>query len=269
MAQPTYSGALLRAAGAHFSSRPPVPGVNPEHTQPDPDPDPFSPQVEAQPAPGDVWQPDDLPRHTEMVVRDRPHWAYLEAPVPTNVPREVAGLATTARMLENHGRVDFRPDQYAPYKHASQGRTIEFCPGRMPQVAGESTGPGTEYLMMGRNGYDVTNQPNEVYQGDAANVGRYRLGMRIEDFGLYEFHTQQGQDAWLRAYSGLEPMFPTDKPRVPDSAPYTPNSSGTTTWTLNQWQLPSFFSLPSETSMTDQMVADESADPGFSDGGRM
>lgn len=266
-----YSGSLVRSA--HFAFRPPVPGVNPEHERPDPDPDPFTPMQEGvQPAAFDVWQPADVSVHTEMQQRPISHWGHLQAPVPSSVPSEVAGIAATARMIATHSAVDYRPDVYVPYKHADQGRIIEWTPGREPWQAGESVPDESAYLQAGRNAYDRTNEPNEVYGGDAPNVGRYRLGNRTEDFGVYEFWTKQGQDAELRAYTGLEPAFPVDKPRVEDSAPYTPNSSGTQTWTLDAFQVPSMFGLPSETASTDYEAATEGsywAPSGFDDGGRM
>lgn len=254
-----YSGALTRAA--HFSFRPPVPGINPEHEHPEPDPDPFSPAPQAASQPGDVWQPADLPTYTAMQLADRPHWTPLEAPLPSSVPVGIAGEEATRRMLANHMHIDYRPNTYAPYKHATQGRSIEFVEGRRPGAM------PAEALMMGTNSYDATNAPSEVYGGD-----RYRLGTQIQDFGRYEFWTKQGQDANLRGYTGLEPAFPVDKPRVPDSAPYTPNSSGTTTWTLDSFQSPSMFGLPSETAVTDyQATVDALPDQGsqFDDGGRL
>lgn len=268
MAHSPYSGSLVRSA--HFAFRPPVPGVNPEHERPDPDPDPFSPEPEGvQPAAFDVWQPSDPSVHTEMQQRPFSHWGYLQAPVPSNVPSETAGIAATARMLANHMQVDYRPDTYVPYKHATQGRSIEFVRGRGSMESGEQITDDMAYLVMGTNAYDRTNQPSEVYSADE---GRYRLGDRIDDFGMYEFWTLQGQDAELRAYSGLSPDFPVDKPRVEDSAPYTPNSSGTTTWTLDSFQVPSLFGLQSETALTDHEAAEAGAyfDPSaFDDGGRM
>lgn len=271
MAQSAYSGALVRSA--HFASRPPVPGINPEHLKPDPDPDPFQPAPEGvQPAAYDVWQPEDVSVHTEMQDRPVSHWAHLQPPVPSSVPGETAGIATTARMIANHAQVDYRPNSYAPYKHAEQGRLIEFTPGRMPWQSGESVPDESAYLQAGTNAYDRTNQPNEVYAGDEPNVGRYRLGNRIEDFGLYEYWTKQGLDTELRAYTGLQPQFPVDKPRIEDSAPYTPNSSGTATWVLDAFQVPSHFALGSETSLTDyetQQTQDYWDGGGFEDGGRL
>lgn len=266
-----YTGALTRSA--HFAFRPPVPGINPDHEHPAPEPDPFNPAPEGagQGVQGDVWQPADLPVHTEMRIGPRPHVTPLEPPVPSNVHRSTADLAATARMLANHSVQDFRPDTRPVYKHASQGRTLDYTPGRMPTDAGITVPDGASFLVAGKNAFDYTNVPNEVYAGDEANVGRYRLGQRIEDFGRYEFWTKQGQDAQLRAYVGLQPDFPVDKPRIENAAPYTPNSAGTATWVQNQWQTPSMFALPSETALTDYQAATNQASDagGFDDGGRM
>jgi hypothetical protein len=271
LATSPYSGALVRSA--HYSFRPPVPGINPEHEHPAPDPDPFSPPPEGAGtgARGDVWQPGDLPVHTDMVVAQRLHDTPLQPPVPSNVHQDQANLATTARMLANHGVVEYRPDKYAPYKHADQGRDIDWYTGRPSRDAGITVPDNASFLVAGKNAFDFTNQPNEVYTGDAPNVGRYRLQANQQDFGLYRFWTKQGQDGWLRAYAGLQPDFPVDKPRVPDSAPYTPNSSGTTTWLQSQWQVPSIFGLPSETASTDYQIAAAQAEAsgGFDDGGRL
>lgn len=251
MAELPYSGAAMRAA--HFAFRPPVPGINPEHEKPDPDPDPFQPPVvaEAGAVAGDVFQPEDYAVHTEMQDRPVSHWGFLQAPVPSSVPSEVAGIAAAARMIANHSCVDYRPDQYPVYKHASQGRTIDDRAARESAYAGQSVSDDMAYLVMGRNAYDQTNEPNEVYGGDAANVGRYRLGLNITDFGQYEFWTKQGQDSELRAYTGLVPALPVDKPRVENSAPYTPNSSGTTNFLTPAFQIPSMFAVQSETTLTD------------------
>lgn len=255
MAEMAYSGALTRAA--HYAFRPPVPGINPEHEKPDPDPDPFQPTPQGvQAAEFDVYQGEDVSVHTEMQARPFSHWGYLQAPVPSSVPTERAGIETTTRMLANHSQVDFRPDQYPVYRHADEGRQIEFETGRGSTDSGETISDDMAYLVMGTNAYDATNQPNEVYSADQ---GRYRLGTRIVDFGLYQFWTKQGQDAELRAYTGLTPAMPVDKPRVENSAPYTPNSSGTTRWTLDAFQVPSMFGLSSETAVTDYEAAGSEA----------
>jgi hypothetical protein len=271
MADTPYTGALMRSA--HFAFRPPVPGINPEHEHPQAEPDPFDPKPEGAgvPAPGDVWQPQDLPVHTEWVVGPRPHDTPLQPPVPSNVHQDQANNATTARMLANHSREEYRPDRYPPYKHASQGATVDWYTGRMPRDAGITVGEEAAFLVMGKNAFDQTNAPNEVYTGAPANVGRYRVQDNQQQFGEYTFWTKQGQDAYLRAYEDLSPQFPADKPRVPDSAPYTPNSSGTTTWLQSQWQVPSLFGLPSETATTDYQLAATAPDAsgGFDDGGRL
>jgi hypothetical protein len=248
MADQAYSGSLMRAA--HFAFRPPVPGVNPEHEHPNPDPDPFSPPPPADPngVQGDVFQPEDISAHTEMRQDVIDHWGHLQAPVPSSVPREVAGIAATTRMLANHGQVLYRPDTYAPYKHANQGRSITFTDGRLPWQAGESVPEDMAYLVMGKNAYDQTQQPNEVYSADQ---GRYRMGVGITDFGLYESFQKVGQDAELRAYTGLTPdLNPIDKPVVQNPAPYTPATAGAS-YVTPAFQVPSMFALPTETALTD------------------
>lgn len=249
-----YSGSLLRRA--HFSSRPPVPGVIADHgPEPDTtvDPDPFDPRPQTPAGQGhDVWQPTDDTGHTSVAARPFSHWTNLVPPLPMNVKPEYVHVADTERLIANHSVVDFTPDTSRKYHNATEGRSIEFIDGRMPQLTGIE---GPEFLVAGKNSFDFTNQPNEVYQGDSANVGRYRLGKRIDDFGHYEFWTKQGQDANLRAYTGLQPDFPVAKERVPDSAPYTPNSSGTTTWLMDHNQKITMFTAPSETSMSDYEAA--------------
>lgn len=267
-----YSGALGRAA--HYAFRPPVPGINPEHEKPDPEPDPFNPVPEnVAAAPYDVFQPEDVSVHTEMQQRPIEHWAHLQPPVPSSVQREVAGIATTTRMLANHAQVDYRPEQYPVYKHASQGRHLAFVRGRDPWQAGEQVSEEMAYLVMGKNAYDQTNAPNEVYAGDGANVGRYRVGYGVEDWGLYEYSQMQGQDAVLRAYTGLEPAFPVDKPQPQNTAPYTPNSTGTANFLTPAFQIPSMFAQPGETALTDYEAAETTdywtAGGGFLDEGPM
>lgn len=262
MTEQSYSGALKRSA--HFAFRPPVPGVSDDHgPQPDTtiEPDPFAPEPST-PAnqAGDAWQPQDISSHSAMTQRPISHWADLQPPLPLNVESRYVGTVATERMIANHSVVDYRPDTSRYYKNATEGRSIEYIDGRHPQLEGVD---GPEFLVAGKNSFDYTNQPNEVYQGDSANVGRYRLGKLVNDFGMYQFWTKQGQDADLRAYTGLHPQVPVDKPRVPDSAPYTPNSSGTTTWLQTSFNVPTMFNLPSETSVTDYSVA--SGD--FIDGG--
>lgn len=247
MADLAYSGAFQRAA--HFAFRPPVPGVSPEHEHPDPEPDPFQPAPQAQDGvQGDVFQPEDISVHTEMQQRPVDHWGHLQEPVPSSVPRETAGIAATARMIANHACVDYRPDQYPVYRHADQGRSIEFTGGRQPWQAGEAVPDDMAYLVMGKNAYDQTQQPNEVYSADQ---GRYRLGVGITDFGVYSPNTKLGQDAELRAYTGLSPdLSPLDKPVVQNAAPYTGAVSGSS-YVTPAFQIPSMFALPTETALTD------------------
>lgn len=289
MANTAYSGALLRSA--HFAFRPPVPGVSADHG-PGPDQqieqDPFQPvpptagQVVDGADGTNVWQPQDDTPMSQMLVGDRPHWTQLQDAVPSNVHPWESEQAATERMLANHSIDDYRPNTYIPYKVATQGQSIEYTVGRSPFEAGENAPEDLQYLVAGKNAYDFTNQPNEVYGGDQtygvhdpANVGRYRLGTNENQFGLYEFWTKQGQDAELRAYTGQHPWMPVDKPPVSNPAPYTAPSSGTTTWTMPSFQVPSIFSLPSETSITDYGAQNEwdaevsDSGNGFEDGGRL
>jgi hypothetical protein len=170
--------------------------------------------------------------------------------------------------------VNYVPDSIRLYLHATEGQANQFIVGRMPQNAGEDPGASLQYLVAGRNSYDATNKPNEVYEGDPANVGRYRLGVKTNVWGLYDTPLGKfGQDAQLHSYTGLHPQFPVDKPSMQDTAPYTPNSTGTDHWLPAAFaQIPSMFSLPSETVMTDATVAsgdfvDSSSGSEFSDSG--
>jgi hypothetical protein len=104
------------------------------------------------------------------------------------------------------------------------------------------------YLVMGKNAYDQTQQPNEVYSADQ---GRYRMGVEIQDFSSYHSFQKVGQDAELRAYTGLVPdLNPLGKPVVQDAAPYTPALSGAS-YVTPAFQVPSMFALPTETSLSD------------------
>lgn len=253
-----YTGYLTRTA--HYG--PPgdvAPGVNPDHTHPAAEPDPFNPQPDTPTAQtGDVWNPTENGFASDWQVEPVAHWFNGSPAVPSNVPYGTGQQAMQDRMLADHSVIHYVSDTIRLYQHQSEGVSIDWQVGRSPQHAGESVGDNESYLMMGRNSYDVTNQPNEVYAGDPANVGRYRLGVKTTMFGLYDNPIGRfGQDANLRAYTGLSPQFPVDKPSVADAAPYTPNSSGTTTWTMPQFQVPRLFSLPSETSMTDYTTASE------------
>lgn len=270
MAEHAYSGALVRSA--HFAYRPPVPGVSADHgPQPDTtiEPDPFSPEPET---PGgqahDVWQPQDIGPQSQMPGPVISHDGQLLNPLPMNVEPRYVHTVAQERLIANHSVIDYRMDPSRYYKNAGMGHSIEFVDGPMPQLSGID---GPEFLVAGTNSFDYTNQPNEVYGGDSANVGRYRLSKTQNNFGMYEFWTKQGQDADLRAYTGLHPQVPVDKPRVPDSAPYTPNSSGTTTWTMPTFNIPTMFTTPSETSVTDFSVASGDVIQGsdFSEGERL
>ena len=267
-----YSGALSNSA--HFAFRPPVPGIDPRHEHPAPEPDPFDPQpdvVEGQT--GDVWQPADDPAYSEMRADRISHTTQLQQAVPSNVYSDQRDIAAQMRMIANHVIELFRPDTYPPYRHADQGLHIQYVQGREPVNAGSTVPDDMAYLVAGRNSYDQTNGISEVYAAEEGGGGRYRLGTGIEEWGLYEFWLKQGQDGELRAYEGLRPQFPVDKPPVEDPAPYTPPSSGTTNWMGSVFRTPMSFALPSESVMTDYMIASDSDETeqasDFEDGGRL
>lgn len=254
-----YSGYTTRAA--HFASRPAPPGLNADHTTPNPEPDPFNPQPDVPSGQaGDAWASEsfagssNMPNLAQVPVS---HWYAGQNAVPSGVPYASAQQAMQERMMVDHMDTNYVPDSIRLYQHATEGQINDFVVGRMPWNAGEALPDGVAYLANGRNSYDQTNLPNEVYQGDAANVGRYRLGVKTNIFGLYESPIGKfGQDAELRAYTGLAPAMPYDKPAMTDTAPYTPNSTGTTHWApAPSAQTPSNFALPSETALTDYATA--------------
>jgi hypothetical protein len=177
------------------------------------------------------------------------------------------------RLIADHSAVNYVADSIRLYLHESEGMLAEWNVGRMPQNAGEDPGEDLQYLVNGKNSYDHTNLPNEVYQGDEANVGRYRLGMKTNVYGLYNNPLGKfGQDALVHAYTGLHAQFPTDKPPMTDTSPYTPNSTGTAHWgPARPYQVPSTFALPSETALTDYATVSNSgyASDFISDDGRL
>lgn len=269
-----YSGTALRRA--HYSSRPPVPGVNRDHTTPDPEPDPFNPV----PTPAHNYRGtvltssvDDAPQsnYPDPAAVPVTHWYNGEPSVQTNVPRERAQQAMQDRLMVDHSQDNYVPDSFRRYTHATQGQNNQFVAGRMPQNAGVDPGENLQYLVNGNNSYDHTNQPNpDVYTGDPANVIRYRLGYDTRVWGLYQNPIGKfGQDAQLHSYTGLHPDMPAPKPQLRDTAPFTPNSQGTAHWFPAPFaQIPSLFGLPSETSVTDYATVNDFADAGseFTDG---
>jgi hypothetical protein len=272
MVSAPYSGTAVRAG--HFGIRPSVPGVNRDHMQPNPEPDPFNPVPET-PAgqSGDVWAvipesagPSNQPNLAQVPVS---HWYNGQPAVPSGEPYARAQLAMQERMMVDHSDTNYVPDSIRLYQHASEGQHNEFVVGRNPQFAGASIPDGPlAGLANGKNSYDATNPANEVYAGDAANVGRYRLGVKTNIFGLYESPLGKfGQDAYARAYTGLYPAVPFEKEPMTDTAPYTPNSTGTAHWSpAAANQAVSMFSLPSETVMTDySLMADTEFVSDFAD----
>lgn len=275
MVDSPYSGTAVR--NAHFSSRPPVPGLNKDHFTPDPEPDPFNPV----PTPAHSYtdsiltvREEEGPQSNYPTLATQPfHHTYDgQLSVPSGVEYGRAQQAMQERMMVDHSDSNYVADENRRYLHATQGQSNKFVVGRMPQNAGVDPGPDLQYLVNGQNSYDHTNQPNEVYAGDPANVGRYRLGYDTKMFGLYRNPIGKfGQDAELHSYTGLHPALPQAKPQMTDIAPYTWPSTGTAHWAPTPHnQVPSMFSLPSETSMTDATVLNEFADSGagseFTDG---
>jgi hypothetical protein len=270
-----YTGYLGRTA--HFGARPPVPGVSSSHGSTDPagendlfQPMPETPDNQA----NEVWEPQETAPQGPVPYMPISHWTDLQPPVPTNVHVEEAGWITTDRMIANHSQEAPHLNQYPVYAAATQGYGVEWEQGQGSMESGETIDPSLQYLVAGRNAYDYTNQPNEVYSAEETGGSRYRLGLGTKLFGLYEFWTKQGQDADMRAYTGLVPWLPVDKERVPDSAPYTPNSSGTTTWVMPAERSVSQWTLPSETNITDYQVSTEPDDTDansdyFEDDGRL
>lgn len=270
-----YSGALVRAA--HYAQRPPPPGLAQDHFTGQVEPDVFRPKVDT-PADqtGTVWPTpvEFAPLSNQPNLAQVPvtHWYSGDGPVPSSVPYGIAQQEFQNRFIADHAKSNYVPDGIRLYQHATEGMLAEWNVGRMPQNAGVDPGEELDYLVAGTNSYDYTNQPNEVYQGDQANVGRYRLGIKTNVYGLYESPIGKfGQDPLVHAYTGLHAQFPNAKPAMADTAPFTPNSTGTAHWDPTQPnQIPSTFALPSENTMTDYaMLSQSGAVSDFFDDGRM
>lgn len=261
-----YTGTALRSAVAHYGSRPPPPGLNADHMKPDPEPDPFNPVPDTPPdQAGTVWSDPEAMGPTagqsnfpNLAQAPVSHWYDGQPAVPSGEPYGRAQQAMQERLMVDHADTNYVPDGIRLYQHWSEGQENDFIVGRAPVAAGATIPDGPlAGLQNGRNGYDATNVPNEVYSAGESNVGRYRLGVKTNMWGIYSSPLGKfGQDANLRAYTGLSPAFPFDKTPMTDTAPYTPNSTGTTHWTpATPAQKPSLFGLPSETSVTDYTVA--------------
>lgn len=277
-----YSGAATRRA--NYAMRPSVPGVNGDHFKPDPEPDPFNPQPATPDGQAGTVLAQDQPFHSGFSEptlatdpRSQTHWYNGVAPMPSGVPTAARMQGQADGMLVDHADTNFVPDQYRLYQHATEGSLTEWIVGRPSQFAGATVPDGPlAGLANGANAYDQTNEANEVYSnGDPANVGRYRLGTALQVFGLYQNPIGKfGQDALLRPTTGLSPQFPTEKPQMRGTAPYTPNSTGTAHWApAPPNQTPSMWGLPSETAMTDYAASSATDYMGgnseFDDGGRL
>lgn len=275
-----YSGYTSRLP-ARFHSRPSPPGAMPDHFNPNAhaEPDPFNPQPTPPPNQrGDVWVNDDATEEsTQRALAMQPitHWYNGQPAVPSGVPYPRAQQAMQERMMADHSVSNYVPDGIRLYQHATDGQANHFTIGREPVNAGVSLPEGAQYLANGKNSYDQTNGETAVYSGDPANVGRYRLGVKTEIYGLYAYPLGRfGQDALLHAYTGLVAQFPAQKRQMNEyAAPYTPSSSGAGAYwqPASSYQAPSFFALPSETSLTDYATTTDGPAPGdeFSNGGRL
>lgn len=262
MVNAPYSGNAVRSA--HFAVRPSVPGVNRDHFTPDPEPDPFNPQPTPPPdQAGSILTGDqseaEMSGQPNLASQPIHHWYAGQPSVPSGVPYGRAQQAMQERMMEDHSETNTVPDSVRLHKHATQGLAYQWLIGRPPQNAGVSPGTDLEYLVAGRNSYDATNEPNEVYAGDAPNVGRYRLGVKTTEFGLYDSPLGKfGQDAQLHPFTGLSPALPQAKPQPAATNPRNAPSSGTAHWLPAPFaQIPSRFGLPSETALSDFATVSE------------
>jgi hypothetical protein len=262
-----YSGTATRAA--HFKARPAAPGINTEHFHPDPEPDPFNPQPDVPRDQAGTVLSQEQPFHSDftqpsLAAQPITHWYNGQAPVASGVETASRMQAMQERMMVDHSDTNFVPDTARLHQHATEGQSNEWQIGRMSQWAGETIPDGPlAGLANGHNSYDQTNAVTEVYGGaDPANVGRYRLGVKTNVRGLYENPLGKfGQEAMIHPYTGLQATFPVDKPRMENTAPYTPNSTGTSYWAPAQPnQVPSRFSLPAETAVTDYSTLNSGSD---------
>lgn len=262
----TYSGYLKRRVA--YETKPTVHAVGTDHGPGDvpAQDDLFGPSVEG-PVDlagfqGNVWEPsEDAPL---SAYGDDPisHDGHRTPPPPMGLLARLSMYAEQRRMLADHARVQYRPDPARPYRHATQGRAFKWWPGRGSQMAGID---GPDFLVAGKNGFDFTNQPNEVYSAGDSNVGRYRLGVQQDDIGLYEDPRGLfGQEAWARAQISPTLEYHGDRARPgagPPSAPFLPDSS----FVRAPFQVPSGWGLGSETAVTDYILATRPADDVGSD----
>lgn len=262
----TYSGYLKRRVA--YETKPTVHAIGTDHGPGDvpPQDDLFGPSVDG---------PIDLAGHQADVwegAEDAPMSAYGDdrishdggrsTPPPMGILARLSMYAEQRRMLADHSRVHYRPDPARPYRHATQGRKFLWWNGRGSQMAGIE---GPDFLVAGKNGFDFTNQPNEVYSAGDSNVGRYRLGVQQDDIGLYEDPRGLfGQEAWARAQISPTLEYHGDRTRAgdgPPSAPFLPDAS----FVREAFQAPSGWSLGSETAVTDYILATRPASDTGSD----
>lgn len=269
-----YTGYLKRRVA--YETRPTVHAIGTDHGPGDvpPQEDLFGPSVsgpvDAAGHQADVWEPaEDAPMSAYGDDRIS-HDGNRSTPVPMGIMARLSMYAEQKRMVADHSRVQYWPDPARPYRHATQGRAFKWWNGRGSQMAGIE---GPDFLVAGKNGFDFTNQPNEVYgSGGDSNVGRYRLGVQQDDIGLYEDPRGLfGQEAWARAQISPTLEYHGDRARAgdgPPSAPFLPDMS----FVRDAFQAPSSWTLGSETAVTDYTLATRPAPDGggdFFDGDEM
>lgn len=252
----TYSGYLKRRVA--YDNKPSVHAIGAEHGPGDvpPQDDLFGPSVDGPidlaGHQGNVWEPaEDAPMSAYGDDRIS-HDGGRSTPAPMGLLARISAYAEQRRMLADHSREHYRPDPARIYRHASQGRAFRWWAGRGSQMAGIE---GPEFLVAGKNGFDFTNQPNEVYSAGDSNVGRYRLGMQQDVVGLYEDPRGLfGQEAWARAQISPTLEYHGDRARQgegPPSAPFLPDAA----FVREPFQAPSGWTLGAETAVTDYLLA--------------
>jgi hypothetical protein len=253
------SGNLMSTA-KHFEWSTPVDPVAASHDHYQPTNALFEPGQNVPAVESTVWTPYDVAPQSGRMVPEPNHVGITARPVQSGIPRELADYTHQDRVIAAHEVDSYDPYQSPPFRNSPQGRSISWVKGRLPAA------PAMEAFLVGRNGYDVSNPPSEVYGGE-----RYNLGHETVIFGTYEYWQKQGQDATLRPIEYEYPTFPVDKPPLGNTAPYTKSSRGTDTWTLPTYNTPMLFNAPSETALSDFTMANgaPAGASGFADTGRM